>query len=133
MILSTTACVKNELKLLGSKLEPALELAEELKVAKCFHPMAIEPSICFQKHLGSLNKRQYILATCDKKLIKFVEENVTQVPIMTFVSSNVLEMREPSIKTKNLLLKNEKDKFGLAKHEVEKVMQFKAEEQEVEF
>ena len=58
------------------------------------------------------------------KLIKFVEENVTRVPIMTFVSNNVLEMREPSYLTKNLLNKSEKDKFGLAKHEVEKVRQF---------
>lgn len=52
---------------------------------------------------------------------------------MTFVSNNVLEMREPSILTKNLLNKNEKDKFGLAKHEVEKVRQFQVEEEEEQF
>lgn len=68
--------------------------------------MILEPSNCISKHVGSENKPQYIIATCDQKLIKYLE-TIPKVPILTFVSSNVLEFKEPSQASKNLLDKKD--------------------------
>jgi U3 small nucleolar RNA-associated protein 23 len=121
---NTTKCVKNELNLLGSQFSEIQLKASEFRDLHCFHEMAIEPSLCIAKHVGNTNKRQLVVCTCDEKLIKELEK-IPKVPIFTFVSDNVLEMREPSKVTRKLLEKNEGDKYGVEAHEREKVDQFK--------
>jgi U3 small nucleolar RNA-associated protein 23 len=123
-ILSTTKCIKNELSLLGSDFDHVKYKAEELLFnQRCFHQMNLEPSNCIQKHIGSENKPQYIVATCDYQLIKYLE-SVPKVPILTFVSDNVLDFKEASAATKKLLEKKDAQKYepsGKEKEAIAKV------------
>lgn len=118
-ILSTSKCIKHELNLLGSDFDHVKYRAEELLYCqRCFHDMNLEPSNCISKHVGSENKPQYIIATCDRKLIKHLE-TIPKVPIMTFVSDNVLDFKEASQATKNLLEKKDAQKYEPSGHEKE--------------
>jgi len=128
--LVTTRCVQNELKLLGSDFDAVYQMADSLYTLKCFHDMAIEPSLCIQKHIGSNNKGQFLVGTCDMALVRDLDK-IPKTPILTFVSSNVLEMRDPGPATLALLDKRDKNKFDVAKHEREEVEHAQKEEAEL--
>lgn len=123
ILISTTRCVTNELHLLGSEFTSTHEASKELFRQFCFHQMALRPSDCIMKHIGTLNKPQYIVATCDKKLIKELEK-IPKVPILTFVSGNVLEFRLPSRASMRLVEKKDKGKFELSEREKAVVGEF---------
>lgn len=124
-ILSTTKCIKHELSLLGSDFERVKDTADSLLFEqKCFHSMILEPSNCILKYVGSENKPQYIIATCDQKLIRQLQ-TIPKCPILTFVSDNVLDFKEPSQASKNLLDKRDAQKYEPSGKEKEVIVQVK--------
>lgn len=127
ILISTTRCVSNELNLLGSSFSRVHEASKELYRQFCFHQMAIPPFECLLKHIGSNNKPQYIVATCDRKLIRELEK-IPKVPILTFVSDNVLEFRDPSRASLKLVEKKDRGKFEPSKREKEIIEEFRKEE-----
>ena len=129
--LKTTKCVQHELNLLGSKFSEVQDEARRIRRAHCHHDMILHPSLCLMKHIGSQNKNQYIVATCDKKLIKELDK-IPKVPIITFVSDNVVEVREPSYASRAIVEKKARNKLDPSAREKEVINRFNKELKESE-
>lgn len=127
MMISTTKCISNELHLLGSEFTEVHEASKELYRQFCYHQVALQPSDCILKHVGSNNKPHYIIATCDKKLIKILDK-IPKIPILTFVSDNVIEFRDPSKATMKLIEKKDEGKYEPSEREKVVIDEFKKKE-----
>lgn len=73
-VLFTTKCIKEELRKLGLEFASSYNQACGMKTLKCHHDFFVEPSLCIEKHVGSRNKGNYIVATQDDKLISSLYE-----------------------------------------------------------
>jgi U3 small nucleolar RNA-associated protein 23 len=122
-----SGCVEHELSLIGEPGRGALDfLHKNAKRTKCFHQFNLEPSLCIEKHVGSLNKRKYIVATQDSKLIEALEK-VPGVPVFQ-IKNEMLGLLDPSEHSEKVVDKKDKRKFLPTKEEEKVIKPYKEKE-----
>ncbi|KRX82348.1 rRNA-processing protein UTP23 -like protein [Trichinella sp. T6] len=95
VLIYTTACVLQELELLGGHFHGALLIAKQYKCLKCKHMVQKEKpcsaSMCLQKLVGKENSKKYFIATQDKDLRADLNEKVTACPLL-FLQQKVIHL-----------------------------------------
>jgi U3 small nucleolar RNA-associated protein 23 len=116
VVLCTTKCIQDELKLFGPKFQPLLDQTYEMRRLYCEHDLSLQPSLCIAKHIGNRNKDNYLVGTQDKSLEKTLND-VPRVPVVTLVNGSLLNILDPSERTLELIRKKEAKKFKLGEEE----------------
>ncbi|KAL1228955.1 rRNA-processing protein [Trichinella pseudospiralis] len=95
VLIYTTACVLQELELLGGHFHGALLIAKQYKCLKCKHKVHKEKpcsaSWCLQKLVGKENSKKYFIATQDKDLRAELNEKVAACPLL-FLQQKVIHL-----------------------------------------
>ncbi|KRZ72922.1 rRNA-processing protein UTP23 -like protein, partial [Trichinella papuae] len=95
VLIYTTACVLQELELLGGHFHGALLIAKQYKCLKCKHMVQKEKpcsaSWCLQKLVGKENSKKYFIATQDKDLRAELSEKVAASPLL-FLQQKVIHL-----------------------------------------
>ncbi|KRX19298.1 rRNA-processing protein UTP23 -like protein [Trichinella nelsoni] len=95
VLIYTTACVLQELELLGGHFHGALLIAKQYKCLKCKHMVQKEKpcsaSMCLQKLVGKENSKKYFIATQDKDLRAVLNEKVAACPLL-FLQQKVIHL-----------------------------------------
>ena len=132
IVLCTTKCIQNELKLFGRNFDHLLDKTNDMKRCYCEHQMSQEPSTCILKHIGVRNRLNYIVATQDDTLIES-QNAIPRVPILHINSSSILNLLEESETTLNLIAKKESKKLQLTNSEAKNISDVKKEEKKTNF